>query len=190
MVPRVDPWRWRALYLGASQLDEWSDTELKLAFQTLLNNLQGTTKVALLVDGLDEFDGDEHQLQELVDMFLTWGSSSSIKICVSSRPWNLFKDSFADCPQLRLELLTRPDIELYVKDKLDSNRRFATWRQYDPQVALHSSRKLQIRRPEFFFGYIWLSESCAKEFEMACSFIHYASGWTHSQGSWMLSSLQ
>lgn len=161
MVPRVDPWRWRALYLGASQLDEWSDTELKLAFQTLLNNLQGTTKVALLVDGLDEFDGDEHQLQELVDMFLTWGSSSSIKICVSSRPWNLFKDSFADCPQLRLELLTRPDIELYVKDKLDSNRRFATWRQYDPQgCAALISEVADKATGVFLWVYLVVRELC------------------------------
>jgi hypothetical protein len=128
----IDPWRWRALYLGSSHLDNWTDIELKKAFNRYVEAAQQTSRIALFVDGLDEFDGNDEERQDLLDFFITVARCSDVKICVSSRPWNIFQDAFVEYPKLRLELLTRDDIKLYVRDSLEGSPRFQQIRQIDP----------------------------------------------------------
>jgi hypothetical protein len=123
-ITGVNPWRWRSLYWGSSALDDWSDAELIKAMQNFVRILRPAVRLALFIDGLDEFDGDDAQMQYLIDFSQNFAKSSDVKICLSSRPWNIFQDAFTDCPKLRLELLTREDIKCYVQDKLDQNLRF------------------------------------------------------------------
>ena len=124
LIATAGPWRWRALGLGAHDLDEWTDVELKLSFDEVIRKTSDTSRIAIFVDGLDEFDGPEDQLESLTE-FLLWGSKfSHVKVCVSSRPWNLFQDVFTGCPSLRLEMLTQSDIKIYVQDTLESNSLF------------------------------------------------------------------
>lgn len=47
-----------------------------------------------------------------------------VKVCLSSRPWNIYKDAFRSCPQLRLELLTKEDISRYVRRNPQEDERF------------------------------------------------------------------
>jgi len=62
---------------------------------------------------------------------------NALKICVSSRPLNVFQDAFADCLSLRLELLTRADICAYVEDTLTGHPHFKTMKNIDP-AACHT----------------------------------------------------
>jgi hypothetical protein len=57
----------------------------------------------MLVDGLDEYEGDHGEMAELIRML---AKSSNVKICVSSRPYLVFDDALQDCPGLRLQDLT------------------------------------------------------------------------------------
>lgn len=70
-------------------------------------------KCLLFIAGLDEFDGSP---QDLVDFVLSLKKASpdTIKLCVASRPWLVFEESFSGMPWLRMEDLTRSDIQLYV----------------------------------------------------------------------------
>lgn len=76
----------------------------------------GDAKFCFFIDGLDEYEADHTRLVKLLQFL---GNQSGIKICVSSRPWNVFRTAFGDIKQkFVLEDLTRPDIELYVRNEL------------------------------------------------------------------------
>jgi len=48
----------------------------------------------------------------------------NLKVCVSSRPWNIFRDTFSRGPNVRVEHLTDPDISLYVQDRFGNSAGF------------------------------------------------------------------
>jgi hypothetical protein len=64
--------------------------------------------MCLFVDGLDEHNGDHAEMAEL---FKIVTSSASVKACISIRPWVVFDETFSAYPGLRLQELTRGDIE-------------------------------------------------------------------------------
>jgi hypothetical protein len=98
----------------------------KWSYETLLDTLRFITtskaweadhgtKCCIFVDGLDEYRGDHWQV---VQLLLEICSTGHIKICVSSRPWNVFQKAIATTPGFRLEELTRGDIDRYVRGTL------------------------------------------------------------------------
>jgi hypothetical protein len=90
------------------------------------------TKFCFFIDGLDEYDGRPADIIELVDILKSF---KNVKTCVSSRPWNEFKDHFGtESPwKLFMEDLTRGDIRLYVEDTLGKNSKFQQLQKDDPQ---------------------------------------------------------
>jgi hypothetical protein len=85
------------------------------------------------VDGLDEFEGDFQQHQDLVTFLIKAVHSTHVKLCVSSRPYPVFQKTLRDFPRLRLELLTRNDIKIYVENKLGDDPDFQALQQLHPQ---------------------------------------------------------
>lgn len=57
------------------------------------------------------------------------------KCCVSSRPHLPFQDAFQGCPGLCLEDLTYPDIERYVTDKLEMDKRMKRLALLEPTAT-------------------------------------------------------
>jgi hypothetical protein len=88
----------------------------------------------LLIDGLDEYNGNYSEQLELVT-FICSLLSSNVKICVSSRPWNVFADTFNARPSLRLENLTYADISYYISSELSNNLGFVALERGDPEFA-------------------------------------------------------
>lgn len=95
----------------------WTRDELFAAFERLPTIALASTKFCFFVDGLDEYSGNH---QDLVHLIEELSKLPSIKLCVSSRPWNVFQNSFGqnDGSQLKLEDLTRDDIKSYVHKHL------------------------------------------------------------------------
>lgn len=93
----------------------WTEKLLRDAMTTVLDRVASTHKVCLFIDGLDEFEGDPNTLS---DLLIQWGQGKHVKICLSSRPWKIFEDTFAGMPQLRMQDLTHKDIKTYVADRL------------------------------------------------------------------------
>ncbi|KAF2122048.1 hypothetical protein BDV96DRAFT_482873, partial [Lophiotrema nucula] len=93
----------------------WS--EIMRALRLLVNGAGTNYRLFFFIDGLDEFDGNHGQLIELIQELV----SPNVKSCVSSRPWNVFQDSFRQRPSLQLEDLTYGDIKLYVEQRFSSN---------------------------------------------------------------------
>jgi hypothetical protein len=99
--------------------------ELRRAVSRFTCSFDGSIKVAMLIDGLDEFDTVDLTMTELADMFIAITRSSNFKALLSSRPLAPFEYTFKQRPQLRLHHLTYNDITLYVNDKLAKHPRFA-----------------------------------------------------------------
>jgi len=84
--------------------------ELKTAFTTLSRqNLKGF-KICLFIDGLDKYVGDQLEVANLFKAVVCW--SLVIKTVISLRPE---PKVLRDCPNLRMEHLTKGDIRLYIQ---------------------------------------------------------------------------
>lgn len=104
-------------------------TELRDAFEQLISK---PIKFFFVIDGLDEFDGDH---RELVRLILDAAKRPNVKLCVASRPWVVFEDSFQSHPSLLLERLTHDDIHHYVTSKFEEDKSYARLRRRESDAA-------------------------------------------------------
>ena len=105
----------------------WTKERLDDSLRRFIANKPASIHLCLLVDGLDEFDGDEDSLLETIH-FLS--RDPGTRICVSSRPEQRFRLGFASSPQLRLHDLNSRDIE-----KASMERLRPVLKQYFPHSA-------------------------------------------------------
>ncbi|RDW68852.1 uncharacterized protein DSM5745_08612 [Aspergillus mulundensis] len=125
----------------AAELPEWEWTELCACFIRLASRFKVTgARLALFIDGLDEYEDfvEDHpksisMTNELVQFLNTLQSEYGVKLCVSSRPLNYFRDKFKDCPTLAMQQLTEPDIDLYVEGRLQESEAFKEIRDLQPE---------------------------------------------------------
>jgi hypothetical protein len=119
------PHRWRS-----GTQDPWTWSELQEAFVTLKQGLATSTKFCFFIDGLDEFDGEP---RDLLPVIRDLSNSPNVKICVSSRPWQIFKDEFERNPDQRLYLqdLTKKDIKAYVRSNFEDDVSFQQAKKED-----------------------------------------------------------
>jgi hypothetical protein len=97
---------------------------------------QNHLRVCLFIDGLDEYEnGSEGSYSDMVSLFKRLTESGNFKVCLSSRPWLVFEDSFQSCPTLQLQHLTRTDIILYINDELASHERMTELRIRNPEQS-------------------------------------------------------
>ncbi|KAH8745854.1 hypothetical protein BGZ57DRAFT_213519 [Hyaloscypha finlandica] len=137
LVPLLFPKRLETFVVFGNQVaweDPWTLSELLCAFKLFIRETTKTNKIFLLIDGLDEFNGNYSQQVKLIE-FIQSLLSSDVKLCVSSRPWNVFEDTFNTRPSLRLEDLTYKDIERYCSLNLSNNLGFVALQRGDPNVA-------------------------------------------------------
>jgi len=95
----------------------WTKERLDDALRRFLSAKPSSISVCLFIDGLDEFVGDEDLLMETIRLL---SRTPRTHVCVSSRPEQIFRQDFANSPQLRLQDLNYEDIEKATKDRLDT----------------------------------------------------------------------
>jgi len=99
-------------------LNDWSRGDLEdLLFQSLSSHQKA---VCIFVDGLDEIDHTKgpFDLLDLMERISSLPHKIGIKICVSSRPEASFIHRLETYPKLKLQDLTRYDMEIYTTDFL------------------------------------------------------------------------
>ncbi|KAK0716299.1 hypothetical protein B0H67DRAFT_260877 [Lasiosphaeris hirsuta] len=111
----------------------WSMKDLRIGFEKLVASVADSdNRLCLFIDGLDEYEGNH---TEIARFFSRVVSREHVKICVSSRPWLEFGKVFGECPSLKLQDLTKGDIEIYVGSRLAANESFAALSQEAPEEA-------------------------------------------------------
>jgi hypothetical protein len=96
--------------------------EIASALERLLEISDVSRRFCFFIDGLDEFEGDH---EEFISKLKSWTTrSNDIKICVSSREWDIFQASFYAEQRLKLQELTEGDIRAIVHDSLANHEQF------------------------------------------------------------------
>ena len=89
-------------------------------------------KLCLFVDGLDGFEGKP---DDLICLFQDLIQNRNVKVCLASRPWTVFEDTFKHKPRMMLQDLTSRDIKYYVTSNLGDDAHFAQLRRREPEYA-------------------------------------------------------
>jgi hypothetical protein len=126
------PEQWQALEMGLMDHEslEWTRKELMSGLKRLLKDCMKSTKVLIFVDGLDEYEGDH---DDLVMLIKSMSSSNNVKLCIASRPWNVFETAFGHDEMFKIYLqdFNAPDIRRYVKNMLEDRPDFQAVRTRD-----------------------------------------------------------
>ena len=107
---------------AASSTVSWTRAEILEVLNDLRLRTLDSTRFCFFIDGLDEFDGDHTEVLEVMEGL----TSDNIKICFSSRPWNVFQNAYgANCGlKLQLQDINRQDIMIFVEGTLSKTRHF------------------------------------------------------------------
>lgn len=103
----------------------WDTSELKHIFQAIFSQNEISGRVCLFVDALDEYQGSPLEIARFIKDIATAPEESrfQLKICVSSRPWNIFQDFFGSSSGIAIHDWTGNDISHCVTDTLDQSVR-------------------------------------------------------------------
>lgn len=130
-IPRIFSERWEySEYFGYDHRP-WSWVELSGALKKVVDDEK--RNFVFLIDGLDELDGDCAELASFLLGILE--ARSNVKMCLASRPWLVFEDAFRRRPSLRMEDLTKKDIQRFASEKLGEHPMFAQLREIDGNGA-------------------------------------------------------
>jgi hypothetical protein len=99
-----------------------SNKDIREAFSRLISDPKLYTNhcFCFFIDGLDEYEGTHQEdPKTLVDLLGSWTNlaPTTVKICVSSREYNVFMNAFSNEQRITLQNLTRSDMTRYVLDK-------------------------------------------------------------------------
>ncbi|OAA38221.1 proteinrelated to small s protein [Beauveria brongniartii RCEF 3172] len=100
---------------------EWTAEELLSALLAFIEAVAAAEKmkICLFVDGMDEFEGNHAMIIHLFRSLATGKRAENVKMCLSSRPWAVFRDAFEFAvPNLKLQELTYGDMRQYVSETL------------------------------------------------------------------------
>jgi hypothetical protein len=136
LIPKACPIRWAETSAAADSRDLalWSESELEETLKNIVNKNETTHAFCFFIDGLDEFTEDHHALVTgTIEYFAT---RPNAKLCVSSRPHNVFNCSLrtANQKKLQLELMNYEDIDQFVKGKLERNQLFRDLAKHDARA--------------------------------------------------------
>ncbi|RSL41780.1 hypothetical protein CEP53_012557 [Fusarium sp. AF-6] len=129
LIPIACPERWdksdTLIDRQETDIAPWTLAELQEAIDVIAQQPELKVNFCFFIDGLDEFSG---QHLHICKSLLKLGASNNIKLCLSSRPWNIFEESFGRILEQKIYIheLTKEDIRKYVEDILCSHPRWQT----------------------------------------------------------------
>ncbi|KAK7994586.1 DNA damage-inducible protein 1 [Apiospora marii] len=107
----------------AAKRIDWDVPRLRSTLMDLTSGKAPGVKFCIFIDGLDEFDGDHVDMGQYL---LELSKSSLVKLCVSSRPLNVFEDAFGNNQSTKLHMheLNEADILKYTRSRLFEHPRW------------------------------------------------------------------
>ncbi|KAG7287280.1 hypothetical protein NEMBOFW57_006787 [Staphylotrichum longicolle] len=105
------------------ELGKWAGDSVSSAFSHLVECAKtfGDSKFFFFIDGLDELEETpQDDFKAMVQLLSSWthAAPNDIKLCVSSREYNVFVNFFSVEKKMRLQDLTLADMRRYVQERL------------------------------------------------------------------------
>lgn len=128
MIPIAVPRRWQTAGYSSRTTEPWARREISEAFSHIINGNPLNVNICFFIDGLDEYGGsdlaDGESDLELVSQLKKLASSPHIKLCLSSRPRNVFQKHLIsdESRHIILHNHTAKDIEQFVQLRVESVR--------------------------------------------------------------------
>ncbi|CAG8975810.1 hypothetical protein HYALB_00008251 [Hymenoscyphus albidus] len=126
-IPDVLPDRWKEVKSMPWQVQNQLDIGAKEAKEAFTRLTSHTTLYkdhcfCYFIDGLDEYEETtEDDYKSMVETLAGWTNiSHRVKICISSREYNVFLNAFSGERRIRLQDLTKRDMQRYVRERLHS----------------------------------------------------------------------
>lgn len=124
LVPDVFPTKSSSRDIDLAIIAPFPVEELKEAFDRLVKlcGTQNNFRFCYLIDGLDEYDGDNQSYRALAQQLVRWSSLDQVKIICSARPYTVFRDAFRDVGiTLEFHELTRQDMFTFASQQFATN---------------------------------------------------------------------
>jgi hypothetical protein len=113
--------------------EEWDVETVQSTLQRIATADNLRAKFCFFIDGLDEYDGAE---EELIEMLRFLSTSNNIKICVSTRPRRLFLLFFQKRDRnITISDFTKDDMRLYVQRELRKSEKFLLMERDTPKCG-------------------------------------------------------
>jgi hypothetical protein len=124
-IPEVCPRQWSAVLQNTWQFS-WTMADLLDVLRRISRLGIRPAQFCLFIDGLDEFESDPY---ELCQMLKTLCELPGFKLCLSSRPLNVFEDFFGKNPATMLVIhnRTKNDIRGFVQGRMENHPRWREW---------------------------------------------------------------
>jgi len=123
LMPRACPKRWESDRPGVFEAS-WTIQELFAAIRAIADAPELPVCLCIFIDGLDEYSGDHLDLCQLI---YDLSQSPHIKLCVSSRPLNVFRNAFGENTDktLKVDDFTKKDIRHFAQIRLEGHPRWS-----------------------------------------------------------------
>jgi hypothetical protein len=100
-----------------------SNFDIRMALTRIVKHksLSKTHAFCFFIDGLDEFEETaHHDHRSIVELLESWTQTAPdmIKVCVSSREYNVFMSTFSPKRRIRLHEMTEADLRKFSEDRL------------------------------------------------------------------------
>lgn len=116
---------------GASR--SWTTEELHSVIKTVASQPDLPVKFCFFIDGLDEYDGDHKEICDIFKVLVK--ESSGIKMCLSSRPWNVFEQALGNkSNRIYIHDLTQQDVRNFAQSRLSNHLQWQTMSLENPEV--------------------------------------------------------
>ena len=133
LLPNLMPKPWESACLFDRLVQDWTTSKFLEIVSQAIRLLSEDSKICIFIDGLDEFGNDHENLISMVHSLIE--QHAHVKLCVASRPWNIFQRTLGHNANLRLEDLTFDDIKTFVQSKFKADPGFDNLRQRYPSFA-------------------------------------------------------
>ncbi|CAI0647251.1 unnamed protein product [Colletotrichum noveboracense] len=133
LTEAVFPSHWKSIFDDKLVVVHTKDVDTALEALFEQTEFLSSHRLVFFIDGLDEYDGDHDGMLKTI---LKWtkGHKDDIKLCVSSREWEIFTQRLADCPRIKLQNITRRDVQAYVNEELSENEEFTRVSLRSPEI--------------------------------------------------------
>ena len=107
--------------LQRTRCPSWDFSSLKSALVSLIEQRHVKIRILLLLDALDEHQGDNDMLASLLKVLVDKCDNERVKLkmCLASRSWTVFQHHFGKCPGFSIHDHTREDIMTYIRARLE-----------------------------------------------------------------------